>query len=73
MTSRQSDPSSPARLRSADIVEGLTRVPHRAFLRAMGVDETDFGKPMIGVANGHSTITPCNSARTMSDFDGKYR
>jgi dihydroxy-acid dehydratase len=27
----------------------------------MGYKETDFGKPMVGVANGHSTITPCNS------------
>jgi dihydroxy-acid dehydratase len=27
----------------------------------MGYTEADFGKPMIGVANGHSTITPCNS------------
>jgi dihydroxy-acid dehydratase len=27
----------------------------------MGYTEGDFGKPMIGVANGHSTITPCNS------------
>ena len=27
----------------------------------MGYQEEDFVKPMIGVANGHSTITPCNS------------
>jgi dihydroxy-acid dehydratase len=27
----------------------------------MGYQEGDFGKPMVGVANGHSTITPCNS------------
>ena len=60
MTSRQSDPSSPARLRSADIVEGLTRVPHRAFLRAMGVDETDFGKPMIGIVSQQGETTPCS-------------
>ena len=28
---------------------------------AMGYKKTDFANPMIGIANGHSTITPCNS------------
>ena len=37
------------------------RAPNRSMYYAMGYRETDFGKPMVGVANGHSTITPCNS------------
>ena len=56
MTDPKNDNHHPQRLRSADIVEGMTRVPHRAFLRAMGVDESDFGKPMIGVVIGLALI-----------------
>jgi dihydroxy-acid dehydratase len=37
------------------------RAPNRSMYYGMGYKETDFGKPMVGVANGHSTITPCNS------------
>src|SRR5690606_4280126 len=37
------------------------RAPNRAMYYALGYQETDFDNPMIGVANGHSTITPCNS------------
>ena len=47
--------------RSAHITEGVARAPNRSMYYAMGYTEGDFGKPMIGVANGHSTITPCNS------------
>ncbi len=47
--------------RSANITEGVARAPNRSMYYAMGYTERDFGKPMIGVANGHSTITPCNS------------
>jgi len=47
--------------RSANITEGVARAPNRSMYYAMGYTEKDFGKPMIGVANGHSTITPCNS------------
>ncbi len=47
--------------RSAHITEGVARAPNRSMYYGMGYAETDFGKPMIGVANGHSTITPCNS------------
>ncbi|MBL8342775.1 MAG: dihydroxy-acid dehydratase [Rubrivivax sp.] len=53
--------SSPANRRSRNITEGVARAPNRSMYYAMGYQETDFGKPMIGVANGHSTITPCNS------------
>ena len=47
--------------RSKNITEGIARAPNRSMYYAMGYKDSDFGKPMIGVANGHSTITPCNS------------
>ena len=47
--------------RSRNITEGKSRAPNRSMYYAMGYAEGDFKKPMIGVANGHSTITPCNS------------
>jgi dihydroxy-acid dehydratase len=50
-----------ANRRSKNITDGVARAPNRSMYYAMGYTEGDFGKPMIGVANGHSTITPCNS------------
>ncbi len=47
--------------RSKTITEGVARAPNRSMYYAMGYRESDFANPMIGVANGHSTITPCNS------------
>ncbi len=47
--------------RSKNITEGVARAPNRSMYYALGYQEADFKKPMIGVANGHSTITPCNS------------
>jgi dihydroxy-acid dehydratase len=47
--------------RSRNITEGVARAPNRSMYYALGYEQGDFGKPMIGVANGHSTITPCNS------------
>jgi dihydroxy-acid dehydratase len=47
--------------RSKNITEGVARAPNRSMYYGMGYQESDFKKPMIGVANGHSTITPCNS------------
>jgi dihydroxy-acid dehydratase len=47
--------------RSRNITEGKSRAPNRSMYYAMGYEESDFEKPMVGVANGHSTITPCNS------------
>ena len=52
---------SAANRRSKNITEGVARAPNRSMFYGMGYQESDFGKPMIGVANGHSTITPCNS------------
>ena len=46
--------------RSRIITEGVERAPNRAMLRAVGFRDEDFVKPIIGVANGYSTITPCN-------------
>ena len=51
----------PINRRSRNITEGVARAPNRSMYYAMGYEEGDFTKPMIGVANGHSTITPCNS------------
>jgi len=47
--------------RSEAIKEGVQRAPNRAMLRAVGFDDEDFKKPIVAIANGHSTITPCNS------------
>ncbi len=47
-------------LRSSAITQGVQRAPNRAMLRAVGFSDEDFTKPIIGIANGYSTITPCN-------------
>ena len=47
-------------LRSDAVTQGIQRSPNRAMLRAVGFGDADFGKPIIGIANGYSTITPCN-------------
>ncbi|WP_040662073.1 dihydroxy-acid dehydratase [Nitrococcus mobilis] len=46
--------------RSRVITYGVARTPNRAMLRAVGFTDTDFDKPIVGVGNAHSTITPCN-------------
>jgi dihydroxy-acid dehydratase len=45
---------------SEAVTRGPERAPNRAMLRAVGFGDGDFDKPIVGVANGHSTITPCN-------------
>ena len=47
--------------RSRLITQGVARSPNRAMLRAVGFKDGDFDKPIIGVANGHSTMNPCNA------------
>lgn len=47
--------------RSKTITQGLQRSPNRALLRAVGFCDQDFDKPIVGVANAYSTITPCNA------------
>jgi dihydroxy-acid dehydratase len=49
------------RFRSRTITAGVERTPNRAMLRAVGFTDQDFTKPIIGIANAHSTITPCNA------------
>lgn len=53
--------TTPRRLRSANITQGTSRAPNRSMYYALGYKEEDFDKPMVGIANGQSTITPCNS------------
>ena len=50
----------PDNQRSRAITQGTQRSPNRAMLRAVGFGDKDFDKPIVGVANGFSTITPCN-------------
>ncbi|MBN3727252.1 dihydroxy-acid dehydratase [Burkholderia sp. Ac-20379] len=47
--------------RSKNITQGVARSPNRSMYYALGYEKADFDKPMIGIANGHSTITPCNA------------
>jgi dihydroxy-acid dehydratase len=49
------------KFRSRAITDGIERTPNRAMLRAVGFRDTDFKKPIVAIANGYSTITPCNS------------
>ena len=51
----------PDHLRSSAITQGVQRAPNRAMLRAVGFGDDDFTKPIIGIANAYSTITPCNA------------
>jgi dihydroxy-acid dehydratase len=51
----------PANRRSRLITQGVARSPNRAMLRAVGFGDADFEKPIVGVANGHSTMNPCNA------------
>ena len=61
MPDRKTIPVRAINERSAHITEGKSRAPNRSMYYAMGYEADDFKKPMVGVANGHSTITPCNS------------
>lgn len=48
------------RIRSKVISEGENRTPNRAYLRALGFEDSDFKKPMVGIASTWSEVTPCN-------------
>src|SRR6266702_5256544 len=48
------------RPRSQLVTDGFERTPNRAFLRAVGMTDEDFGKPLIGIASSWNTVTPCN-------------
>ena len=58
MTAQDDKPANP---HSREVTAGDHRAPNRAMLRAVGFGDGDFRKPILGVANAHSTITPCNS------------
>ncbi|MFM2063563.1 MAG: hypothetical protein RLZZ507_3234 [Cyanobacteriota bacterium] len=47
-------------LKSKVVTQGVQRSPNRAMLRAVGFQDEDFNKAIVGIANGYSTITPCN-------------
>ncbi|MEA3120625.1 MAG: dihydroxy-acid dehydratase, partial [Paraburkholderia sp.] len=51
----------PYNRRSKNITQGVARAPNRSMYYAIGYKKEDFDNPMIGIANGHSTITPCNA------------
>jgi dihydroxy-acid dehydratase len=61
MTDASDSTPSPANRRSRVVTEGPQRAPNRAMLRAVGFGDDDFGKPIVAIADAHSTITPCNS------------
>src|SRR5712691_11484514 len=46
--------------RSQLVTAGPERAPNRAMLRAVGFGDADFAKPIVGVANAYSNLTPCN-------------
>ena len=49
------------KFRSFTITQGVPRSPNRSMLRAIGYRDEDFAKPIVGIANGHSTMNPCNA------------
>src|SRR6478752_2152345 len=51
----------PPKYRSSTITQGVPRSPNRSMLRAIGYKDEDFEKPIVGIANGHSTMNPCNA------------
>ena len=48
--------------RSRVVTQGLESAPHRAMLRAVGFGDADFEKPIVGIANAYSNLTPCNAS-----------
>lgn len=62
----------PDNQRSRAITQGAQRTPNRAMLRAVGFRDGDFDKPIIGVANGFSTITPCNKGLNELAMDAEH-
>jgi dihydroxy-acid dehydratase len=53
-------PQNDPRHKSRHVMDGVARAPHRAFYRAMGLKDEDFGKPLVGVATTWNEVTPCN-------------
>ncbi|MCA8885286.1 MAG: dihydroxy-acid dehydratase, partial [Hyphomonadaceae bacterium] len=61
-TDMNEDPPSspPSKLRSASVTQGANRAAARSYLRAAGLDDQDFQRPLIAVVNTWSSVTPCN-------------
>ena len=49
-----------SRRHSGPVVDGVTRAPSRAMLRAVGFTDADFAKPQVGIASTWAEVTPCN-------------
>src|SRR5688572_32832684 len=60
-STRRNAMATPGNRRSKLITQGPARSPNRAMLRAVGFKDGDFEKPIVGVANCHSTMNPCNA------------
>ncbi|NBW08081.1 MAG: dihydroxy-acid dehydratase [Caulobacteraceae bacterium] len=61
MTTQDSTPENSAgNRRSSVVTKGPNRAAARSYLRAAGMQDADFDKPMIAIVNTWSTITPCN-------------
>jgi dihydroxy-acid dehydratase len=61
MSENKSENKSANKYRSFTITQGNERAPNRSMLRGIGYVDNDFAKPFIGLANGHSTMNPCNA------------
>lgn len=48
------------KLRSRVTTDGIERTPHRAYMRAMGLDDEAISRPMIGVVTTENETSPCN-------------
>ena len=59
---------SDLRHKSRHVLDGPSRAPHRAFYRAMGLQDDDFNKPLVGIASTWNEVTPCNT--TLRDQAG---
>ena len=53
-------PKEPKALRSAAVTAGPNRAAARSYLRAAGLGDEDFARPLIAVVNTWSSVTPCN-------------
>jgi len=59
------------RLRSRITTDGIDRTPHRAFMRAMGLDDAAIAKPMVGIVSQKGETTPCNMTHFAQVEDAK--
>lgn len=61
LAARRAEKRAPGKWRSWETTEGVVRAPHRAMMRAMGLDDEDINAPFVGVASTHNEVTPCNA------------